>query len=176
MTFTILAILEVASMAVLAVSLHGSVRAVCSDSRRKKMSPLELISRYPRMYHRLAAVWGRYAVGALALGIAWSGAITLVDSGESSPWRTAYAVALDALFVINVLMVAIAIRYYVRSRKYGDYGDESPSLWTERAESESSEVHQISTESVNEKASKLSGTWESELASALNRQTSEHTH
>ena len=172
MTFTILAILEVASMVVLAVSLHGSVRAVCSDSRRKKMSPLELISRYPRMYHRLAAVWGRYAVGALALGIAWSGAITLVDSGES----TAYAVALDALFVINVLMVAIAIRYYVRSRKYGDYGDESPSLWTERAESESSEVHQISTESVNEKASKLSGTWESELASALNRQTSEHTH
>lgn len=176
MTFTILAILEVASMVVLAVSLHGSVRAVCSDSRRKKMSPLELISRYPRTYHRLAAVWGRYAVGALALGIAWSGAITLVDSGESSPWRTAYAVALDALFVINVLMVAIAIRYYVRSRKYGDYGDESPSLWTERAESESSEVHQISTESVNEKASKLSGTWESELASALNRQTSEHTH
>lgn len=84
--------------------------------------------------------------------------------------------ALDALFVINVLMVAIAIRYYVRSRKHGDYGDESPSLWTERAESESSEVHQISTESVNEKASKLSGTWESELASALNRQTSEHTH
>lgn len=59
MTFTILTTLEVASLLVLAVSLHGSVRAVCSDSRRKKMSPLELISRYPRMYHRLAAVWGR---------------------------------------------------------------------------------------------------------------------
>ena len=173
MTFTILTTLEVASLVVLAVSLHGSVRAVCSDSRRKKMSPLELISRYPRMYHRLAAVWGRYAVGALVLGIAWSGAITLVDSGESSPWRTAYAVALDALFVINVLMVVIAIRYYVRSRKYGD---ESPSLWTEREESESSEVHQISTESVNEKASKLGGAWESELAHALNRQTSERKH
>lgn len=176
MTFTILTTLEVASLLVLAVSLHGSVRAVCSDSRRKKMSPLELISRSPRMYHRLAAVWGRYAVGALALGIAWSGAITLVDSGESSPWRTAYAVALDALFVINVLMVVIAIRYYVRSRKYGDYGDESPSRWTERDESENDEERQVSAESVNDKASKLSGAWESELAHALNRQTGRQTH
>lgn len=65
MTFTILAILEVASMVVLAVSLHGSVRAVCSDSRRKKMSPLELISRYPRMYsssrRRMGALRGRGA-------------------------------------------------------------------------------------------------------------------
>jgi hypothetical protein len=128
------------------------------------------------MYHRLAAVWGRYAVGALVLGIAWSGAITLVDSGESSPWRTAYAVALDALFVINVLMVVIAIRYYVRSRKYGDYGDESPSWWAEQAESENQEARQISAENVNEKASKLGGTWESELAQALNRQMSERTH
>lgn len=172
MTFTIFAILEVASLVVLAVSLHGSVRAVCSDSRRKKMSPLELLSRYPRMYHRLAAVWGRYAVGTLVLGIAWSGAITLVDSGESSPWRVAYAVALDAIFVINVLMVVIAIRYYVRSRKYGNYGDESPSRWTERAEIENQEARQISAESVNEKASKLGGAWERELACALNRQTS----
>lgn len=176
MTFTILTTLEVASLVVLAVSLYGSVKAVYERDKLRKQTPLTLLSRYRVLYRRVAAVWGRYAVGALALGIAWSGAITLVDSGESSPWRTAYAVALDALFVINVLMVAIAIRYYVRSRKYGDYGDESPSLWTERAESESSEVHQISTESVNEKASKLSGTWESELASALNRQTSEHTH
>lgn len=51
-----------------------------------------------------------------------------------------------------------------------------PSLWTESEEIESSEVRQISAESVNEKASKLGGAWESELASALNRQTIEHTH
>lgn len=155
MTFTILTTLEVASLVVLAVSLHGSVRAVCSDSRRKKMSPLELLSRYPRMYHRLAAVWGCYAVGALALGIALSGAITLVDSGESSPWRTAYAVALDALFVINVLMVAIAIRYYVRSRKYGDYGDESPSPWTERAEAKAAK----STRSARRASTRRQASW-----------------
>lgn len=172
MTFTILTTLEVASLVVLAVSLYGSVKAVYERDKLRKRTPLTLLSRYRVLYRRVAAVWGRYAVGALVLGIAWSGAITLVDSGESSPWRTAYAVALDALFVINVLMVVVAIRYYVRSRKYGDYGDESPSLWTERAESESSEVHQISAESINEKASKLGGAWESELSAALNRQTS----
>lgn len=71
MTFTILTTLEVASLVVLAVSLHGSVRAVCSDSRRKKMSPLELLSRYPRMYRRVAAVWGRYAVGTFIVSCAW---------------------------------------------------------------------------------------------------------
>ena len=64
----------------------------------------------------------------------------------------------------------------MRSRKYGNYDDESPSLWAERDESENSEVHQISAESVNEKASKLGGAWESELAHALNRQTSGQTH
>lgn len=84
--------------------------------------------------------------------------------------------ALDALFVINVLMVAIAIRYYVRSRKYGDYGDESPSRWTEHAASENQEARQISAESVNEKASKLGGAWERELAGALNRQAGRRTH
>lgn len=52
----------------------------------------------------------------------------------------------------------------------------SPPWWAERAESESSEVRQISAESVNEKASKLGGVWERELAHALNRQTSERTH
>lgn len=77
---------------------------------------------------------------------------------------------------VPVVMAAVAVYYYMRSRKYGDYGDESPSLCTERAESESSEVRQVSAESVNEKASKLGGAWERELAGALNRQTSEHTH
>lgn len=176
MTFTILTTLEVASLVVLAVSLYGSVKAVYERDKLRKQTPLTLLSRYGVLYRRVAAVWGRYAVGALALGIAWSGAITLVDSGESSPWRTAYAVALDALFVINVLMVVIAIRYYVRSRKYGDYGDESSSWWAERAESENQEARQINAESANEKASKLGGTWESELASALNRQAGGRDH
>lgn len=95
---------------------------------------------------------------------------------ETSSWMSAY-VAVNWVFrLLPVVMAAVALYYYVRSRKYGNYGDESPSLWTERAESESSEVHQISAESVNEKASKLGGAWESELASALNRQTGEHTH
>ena len=34
----------------------------------------------------------------------------------------------------------------------------------------------ISAESANEKASKLGGAWENELARALNRQTGGHTH
>lgn len=178
MTFTILTTLEVASLVVLAVSLHGSVRAVCSDSRRKKMSPLELLSRYPRMYRRVAAVWGRYAVGTFIVSCAWWGAFALMGGNNAEPslWVTSYMVVLIVFRVLSGLMAAVALYYYVRSRKYGDYGDESPSWWTERAESESSEVRQISAENVNEKASKLSGTWESELAQALNRQTSERSH
>ena len=177
MTFTILAILEVASLVVLAVSLHGSVRAVCSDSRRKKMSPLELISRYPRMYHRLAAVWGRYAVGALVLANAWWVPLYMGFGGdETSSWMSVYVSVNWVFRLLPVVMAAVALYYYVRSRKYGDYGNESPSRWAEQATSENQEARQISTESVNEKASKLGGSWESELASALNRQTSEHTH
>lgn len=81
-----------------------------------------------------------------------------------------------AFRLLPVVMAAVALYYYVRSRKYGNYGDESPSRWTERAESENQEARQISAESVNEKASKLGGTWESELASALNRQAGRRTH
>lgn len=177
MTFTILAILEVASLVVLAVSLHGSVRAVCSDSRRKKMSPLELISRYPRMYHRLAAVWGRYAVGALVLANAWWVPLYMGFGGdETSSWMSAY-VAVNWVFqLLPVVMAVVALYYYVRSRKYGDYGNESPSRWTEQAASENQEARQISAESVNEKASKLGGAWERELAGALNRQAGRRTH
>ena len=95
---------------------------------------------------------------------------------ETSLWMSAY-VAVNWVFrFLPVVMAAVAVYYYVRSRKYGDYGDESPSWWAERAESESSEAHQISAESVNEKASKLGGAWESELAHALNRQTGERNH
>ena len=95
---------------------------------------------------------------------------------ETSLWMSAY-VAVNWVFrFLPVVMPAVALYYYVRSRKYGDYGDESPSWWAEQAESENQDARQINAESVNEKASKLSGTWESELARALNRQTSEHTH
>ena len=95
---------------------------------------------------------------------------------ETSWWMSAY-VAVNWVFrFLPVVMAAVALYYYVRSRKYGDYGDESPSWWAEQAESENQDARQINAESVNEKASKLSGTWESELARALNRQTSEHTH
>jgi hypothetical protein len=95
---------------------------------------------------------------------------------ETSLWMSAY-VAVNWVFrLLPVVMAAVTLYYYVRSRKYGDYGDESPSWWEERAEIENQEVHQISAESVNEKASKLGGTWERDLAHALNRQASEHTH
>lgn len=91
---------------------------------------------------------------------------------EASSWMSAY-VAVNWVFrLLPVVMVAVALYYYARSRKYGNYGDESPSLWTEQAESENQEARQISAESVNEKASKLGGAWESELSAALNRQTS----
>lgn len=86
-------------------------------------------------------------------------------------------VAVNWLFrFLPVAMAAVAVYYYVRSCKYGDYGDESPSRWTEQAASENQEARQISAESVNEKASKLSGAWESELARALNRQAGGHEH
>lgn len=178
MMFTILTTLEVASLVVLAVSLHGSARAVCSDSRRKKMSPLELLSRYPRMYRRVAAVWGRYAVGTFIVSCAWWGAFALMGGNNAEPslWVTSYMVALIVFRVLSGLMAVVALYYYMRSRKCGDYGDESPSLWTEREESEISEVRQISAESVNEKASKLGGAWERELAGALNRQAGRRTH
>ena len=95
---------------------------------------------------------------------------------ETSLWMSAY-VAVNWVFrLLPVAMAAVALYYYVRSRKYGDYGDESPSWWAERAEIENQEVHQISAESVNEKASKLGGTWERDLAHALNRQAGGRDH
>lgn len=165
MTFTILAILEVASLVVLAVLLHGSVRAVYERDKLRKQTPLTLLSRYRVLYRRVAAVWGRYAVVALVLANAWWIPLYTGFGGEeTSSWMSAY-VAVNWLFrFLPVAMAAVALYYYTRSRKYGDYGDESPSWWAERAES------------VNEKASKLGGAWESELAHALNRQTSEHSH
>lgn len=177
MTFTILAILEVASLAVFAVSLYGSVREVYERDKLRKPRPLTLLSRYGVLYRRVAAVWGRYALGALVLANAWWVPLYMGFGGdETSSWMSAY-VAVNWVFrFLPVVMAAVAVYYYVRSRKYGNYGDESPSWWAEREESESSEVRQISAESVNEKASKLGGAWESELASALNRQAGRHTH
>lgn len=175
MTFTILAILEVASLVVLAVSLYGSVRAVYERDKLRRPRPLTLLSRYGILYRRVAAVWGRYAVGALVLANAWWVPLYMGFGGdEASPRLSAYAAVNWMFRLLPVVMAAVAVYYYVRSRKYGNYGDESPSLWTEQDESENQEVHQISAESVNEKASKLGGTWERELAGALNRQTSEH--
>ena len=173
MTFTILTTLEVASLLVLAVSLHGSVRAVYERDKLRKQTPLTLLSRYRVLYRRVAAVWGRYAVGALVLANAWWVPLYVGFGGdEASSWMSAY-VAVNWVFrLLPVVMVAVALYYYARSRKYGNYGDESPSLWTEQAESENQEARQISAESVNEKASKLGGAWESELSAALNRQTS----
>lgn len=98
------------------------------------------------------------------------------NNAEPSLWVTSYMVVLIVFRVLSGLMAAVALYYYARSRKYGNYGDESPSLWTEQAESENQEARQISAESVNEKASKPGGTWERDLAHALNRQASEHTH
>ena len=63
MTFAILAILEVASLVVFAVSLYGSVRAVYERDKLRKQTPLTLLSRYHVLYRRVAAVWVRYAVG-----------------------------------------------------------------------------------------------------------------
>lgn len=177
MTFTILAILEVASLVVLAVSLHGSVRAVYEWDKLRKQTPLTLLSRYRVLYRRVAAVWGCYAVVALVLANAWWVPLYTGFGGEgTSSWMSAY-VAVNWLFrFLPVAMAAVALYYYMCSRKYGDYGDESPSWWAERAESENQDARQISAESVNEKASKLGGAWESELARALNRQTGEHSH
>lgn len=177
MTFTILTTLEVASMVVLAVSLYGSVRAVYERDKLRKQTPLTLVSRYGVLYRRVAAVWVHYAVGVLVLANAWWVPLYAGFGGEeTSSWMSAY-VAVNWVFrLLPFVMAVVALYYYVRSRKYGDYGDESPSLWTEHAESESSEVHQISAESVNEKASKLGGAWERELAGALNRQAGRRTH
>ena len=177
MTFTILAILEVASLVVLAVSLHGSVRSVYERDKLRKHTPLTLLSRYRVLYRRVAAVWGRYAVGALVLANTWWIPLYMGFGGdETSSWVSAY-VAVNWVFrLLPVVMAAVALYYYVRSRKYGGYGDESHSWWAERAESENGEERQISAESVNEKASKLGGAWERELARALNRQTGERTH
>lgn len=177
MTFTILAILEVASLVVLATSLYGSVRAVYERDKLRKQTPLTLLSRYHVLYRRVAAVWVRYAVGSLVLANAWWVPLYMVFGGdETSSWMSAY-VAVNWVFrLLPVVMAAVALYYYMRSRKYGDYGDESPSWWAESEESESSEAHQINAESVNEKASKLGGAWESELAHALNRQAGRQTH
>lgn len=177
MTFTILTTLEVASLVVLAVSLYGSVRAVYERDKLRKQTPLTLLSRYRVLYRRVATVWCRYAVGALILANAWWIPLYTGFGGEeTSSWMSAY-VAVNWLFrFLPVAMAAVALYYYMRSRKYGDYGDESPSWWAEREESENQEVHQISAESVNEKASKLGGAWERELAGALNRQAGRRTH
>ena len=174
MTFTILAILEVASLVVLAVSLYGSVRAVYERDKLRKQTPLTLLSRYRVLYRRVAAVWGRYAVGTFIVSCAWWGAFALMGGNNAEPslWVTSYMVVLIVFRVLSGLMAGVALYYYMRSRKYGNYGDESPSWWAERDESENDEERQISAESVNEKASKLGGTWESELSVALNRQTS----
>lgn len=177
MTFTILTTLEVVSLLVLAVSLHGSVRSVYERDKLRKQTVTTLLSRYRVLYRRVAAVWGRYTVGALILANAWWVPLYVGFGGDdTTSWMSAYVTVNWVFRLLPVVMAAVALYYYVRSRKYGDYGDESPSLWTERAESESSEERQISAENVNEKASKLGGAWESELAHALNRQTSEHTH
>lgn len=177
MTFTILTTLEVASMVVLAVSLYGSVRAVYERDKLRKQTPLTLLSRYRVLYRRVAAVWGRYAVGALVLANAWWVPLYVGFGGdETSSWMSAY-VAVNWVFrLLPVVMAVVALYYYVRSRKYGDYGNESPSRWTEQAASENQEARQISAESVNEKASKLGGAWERELAGALNRQAGRRTH
>ena len=177
MAFTILAILEVASLVVFAVSLYGARRAVYERDMLREPTVTTLLSRYGVLYRRVAAVWGRYAVGALVLANAWWVPLYMGFGGDETPlWMSAY-VAVNWVFrLLPVVMAAVALYYYVRSRKYGDYGDESPSWWAERAEIENQEVHQISAESVNEKASKLGGTWERDLAHALNRQASEHTH
>lgn len=177
MTFTILAILEVASLVVLAVSLHGSVRAVYERDKLRKQTPLTLLSRYGVLYRRVAAVWCRYAVGALVLANAWWLPLyTGFGGDETSSWMSAYVAVYWVFRLLPVVMTAVALYYYVRSSKYVDYGDASPSWWAEQAESENQEARQISAENVNEKASKLGGAWESELAHALNRQTSEHSH
>lgn len=177
MTFTILAILEVASLLVFATSLYGSVRAVYARDKLRKQTPLTLLSRYHVLYRRVAAVWGRYAVGALVLANAWWVPLYMGFGGEETTARMSAYVSVNWAFrLLPIVMAGVAAYYYMRSRKYGNYGDESPSRWTERDESENSEVHQISAESVNEKASKLGGAWESELAHALNRQTSGQTH
>lgn len=177
MTFIILATLEVASLLVFTVSLYGSVRAVYERDKLRKQTPLTPPSRYRVLYRRVAAVWGRYAVGALVLANAWWVPLYMGFGGdETTAWMSAYAAVNWVFRLLPLVLAAVALYYYVRSRKYGNYGDESPSRWAEQAESESSEAHQISAESVNEKASKLSGMWESELARALNRQAGEHTH
>lgn len=177
MTFTILAILEVASLLVFATSLYGSVRAVYARDKLRKQTPLTLLSRYHVLYRRVAAVWGRYAVGALVLANAWWVPLYMGFGGEeTTAWMSAYVSVNWAFRLLPIVMAGVAAYYYMRSRKYGNYGDESHSRWVERDESENSEVHQISAESVNEKASKLGGAWESELAHALNRQTSGQTH
>lgn len=178
MTFTILAILEVASLVVPAVSLYGSVRAVYERDKLRKQTPLTLLSRYRVLYRRVASVWGRYAVGTFIVSCAWWGAFALMGGNNAEPslWVTSYMVVLIVFRVLSGLMAAVALYYYMRSRKYGNYGDESPSWWTEQAESENQEARQISAESVNEKASKLGGAWESELAHALNRQAGGRDH
>ena len=177
MTFTILTTLEVASLLVLAVSLHGSVRAVYERDKLRKQTPLTLLSRYRVLYRRVAAVWGRYAVGALVLANAWWVPLYMGFGGdEASSWLSAYVAVNWAFRLLPIVMAGVAAYYYMRSRKYGNYDDESHSRWVERDESENQEAHQISAESVNEKASKLGGAWENELAHALNRQTSERNH
>lgn len=91
MTFTILTTLEVASLLVFAVSLYGSVRAVYERDKLRKQTPLALLSRYRVLYRRVAAVWGRYAVGALVLANAWWVPLYMGFGGEeTTAWMSAY--------------------------------------------------------------------------------------
>lgn len=144
MTFTILTALEVASLVVLAVSLHGSVRAVYERDMLRGPTVATLLSCYGVLYRRVAAVWGRYAVGALVLANAWWVPLYMGFGGvETSLWMSVYVAVDWVLRLLPVVMAAVALYYYVRSRKYGDCGDESPSWWAERAEIENQEVHQI---------------------------------
>ena len=178
MTFTILTTLEVASLVVLAVPLYGSVRAVYARDKLRKQTPLTLLSRYRVLYRRVAAVWVRYAVGALILANTWWVPLYMGFGGdETSSWMSAYAAVNCVFRLLPVVMAGVALYYYMRSRKYGNYmATSSHSWWAERSESENEEPRQISAESVNEKASKLGGAWERELAHALNRQAGGQTH
>lgn len=177
MTFTILTTLEVASLVVLTVSLYGSVRSVYERDKLRKETVTTLLSRYRVLYRRVAAVWGRYAVGALVLANAWWVPLYMGFGGdETSSWMSAYVSVNWVFRLLPVVMAGVAAYYYMRSRKYGNYGDESHSRWVERDESENDEERQVSAESVNEKASKLGGMWERELAHALNRQAGGQTH
>lgn len=177
MTFTILAILEVASLVVLAVSLYGSVRSVYEWDKLRKQTPLTLLSRYRVLYRRVAAVWGRHALGALGLVVAWRGVFALVDGGESSPWRAAYVLVLAAISVICVAMTVTASCYYVRGRHYNVTFDENTrEIFDSAILGETSGRDSLASENARARervyaaVNAAGGEWERELSDALNRQ------